>query len=587
MPRSIRLPMGIALLALATVAGSPARADDVQVCSSDTATPDNVIRACTGLMRARKLAGQHLENTLWRRGIAYVKKGDIDSAIQDADGMIRAAPASATAFEYRAQNWIRKGDLERAKRDADDAVRLGPKIAGLYNTRGLTHQLLGQSDAAMADFDQAIRLNPKQPHYFSGRASSWQSKGEYTRALTDLAQAIKLDPKEASYYANRGSVYREMGDFDRAMTEFDQVTRMSPRMAPPFAGRGMIWRARADFDKAIAEFDQAIERDPNFMGARVGRGLAQESKGNTELAKQDFRQALSMKITAEARGSAVGSVYLLGDRFKGIAEARLKVLETTPVTPSATPIAPVPAASIKERRIALVIGNGAYTGASKLTNPANDAASIAKALRGIGFEVSEGLDLDATKMKDTINGFLRAASTASMAVMFYAGHGMQIDGKNYLVPIDARLDSGEAMIASVSDVDTILSGLDDQLRTNIVILDACRDDPTLQKSQTTVASRSVQVRSGLAAQSGLGAGATIGAGTLVAFATAPGQFALDGDGANSPFSAALARHISTPGLEVQQMLTRVRAEVVAATKNKQVPWSNSSLLGEVFLVGSR
>jgi len=204
-------------------------------------------------------------------------------------------------------------------------------------------------------------------------------------------------------------------------------------------------------------------------------------------------------------------------------------------------------------------------------------------LRGIGFEVSEGLDLNAQKMKETINTFLRGASTASMAVMFYAGHGMQIDGKNYLVPVDAKLDSGEAMIASVSDVDTILSGLDDQLRTNIVILDACRDNPTVLQAQTTIASRSVQLRSGLAAQSGLGAGATIGAGTLVAFATAPGQVALDGDGANSPFSAALARHISTPGLEVQQMLTRVRAEVVASTKNKQVPWSNSSLLGEVFL----
>jgi uncharacterized caspase-like protein len=97
----------------------------------------------------------------------------------------------------------------------------------------------------------------------------------------------------------------------------------------------------------------------------------------------------------------------------------------------------------------------------------------------------------------------------------------------------------------------------------------------------------VIVRSGLAAPSGLGAGAMAGAGTLIAFATAPGQLALDGDGTNSPFSTALIRHISTPGLEVQQMLTRVRADVVATTGSKQVPWSNSSLIGEVFLVGSK
>ena len=95
------------------------------------------------------------------------------------------------------------------------------------------------------------------------------------------------------------------------------------------------------------------------------------------------------------------------------------------------------------------------------------------------------------------------------------------------------------------------------------------------------------MRSGLAAPASLGPGATLGAGTLVAFSTAPGQVALDGQGANSPFSLALVHHLGTPGIEVQQMLTRVRAEVVASTNNKQVPWSNSSLLGEVFLAGKQ
>ena len=167
--------------------------------------------------------------------------------------------------------------------------------------------------------------------------------------------------------------------------------------------------------------------------------------------------------------------------------------------------------------------------------------------------------------------------------MFYAGHGMQIDGKNYLVPVDAKVGAGSSFAAEMTDLDTILSGLDDEIRTNIVILDACRDNPLAQPAAVG-AGRSIDVRSGLAAPSGLGAGATRGAGTLIAFATAPGQVALDGEGANSPFSSALARHISTPGLEVQQMLTRVRADVVAATRSKQVPWSNSSLLGEVYLV---
>jgi uncharacterized caspase-like protein len=134
------------------------------------------------------------------------------------------------------------------------------------------------------------------------------------------------------------------------------------------------------------------------------------------------------------------------------------------------------------------------------------------------------------------------------------------------------------------DMDTIMAGLDDQVRTNILILDACRNNPMAPKVASTGTDRAIEAGSGLAAPTTLGAGATLGAGTLIAFATAPGQVALDGEGANSPFSAALSRHIGTAGIEVQQMLTRVRAEVVAATKSKQVPWSNSSLLGEVYLV---
>lgn len=580
MPLSIRFPIAIALLVFASAIGSPARADDSKICYNAKSTPDDAIRSCTRLLRGKKFSGQQLATTLSWRLIAHLNKGDLDAALADADGMIRAEPASSSGFTLRAQVWLQKSDLERARRDIDDAIRLGPKEAASYSTRGFILHQQGQYDLAIADYDRAMRLKPKEAMLFSNRGNSWQAKRDYARALADQSEAMRLNPANAAFYSSRGSAYREMGEFDKALADFDQATKMNPKLPTPYAGRGLIWRARADFDKAITELDQAVARDPNFLGAYVSRGLANESRGNVEAARQDFRQALGLQTTRQVKGLATGTMYLGGDRDKAIAEARLKVLETAAV-PTAAP--PVPAPSIKERRIALVIGNSAYTGASRLANPANDAATIAKALRGIGFEVSEGLDLTTQKMKDTINDFLRRASTASMAVMFYAGHGMQIDGKNYLVPTDARFDSGEAMIASVSDIDTILAGLDDQLRTNIVILDACRDNPTVQQTQTTIASRSVQLRSGLAAQSGLGAGATIGAGTLVAFATAPGQVALDGDGANSPFSAALARHISTPGLEVQQMLTRVRAEVVAATKNKQVPWSNSSLLGEVFL----
>ena len=154
-----------------------------------------------------------------------------------------------------------------------------------------------------------------------------------------------------------------------------------------------------------------------------------------------------------------------------------------------------------------------------------------------------------------------------------------------MLPIDVKFSGVADLTSEMTDVNTILAGLDDGIRANIVILDACRNNPLVQAVQPTGSGRSVAVPTGLAPPSNLGKGATSGAGTLLAFATAPGEVALDGEGADSPFSLALSRHIGTPGLEVQQMLTRVRAEVVATTRGKQVPWSNSSLLGEVYLAG--
>ena len=233
-----------------------------------------------------------------------------------------------------------------------------------------------------------------------------------------------------------------------------------------------------------------------------------------------------------------------------------------------------------------MVGNGAYVHAPQLLNPINDARVIAGNLRDMGFEVSDGIDLNRAAMTSLIADFLRAAATANIAVLFYAGHGVQIDGENFLLPIDVKFNGVSDLMSELTNVGAILAGLDDSIRTNIVFLDACRDNPIVQKVvQPPDTSRSVKVSSGLASPSSLDKGATTGAGTLLAFSTAPGQIALDGDGANSPFSVALARHIGTPGVEVQQMLTRVRAEVVSATRGKQVPWSNSSLLGEVYLAG--
>jgi hypothetical protein len=239
--------------------------------------------------------------------------------------------------------------------------------------------------------------------------------------------------------------------------------------------------------------------------------------------------------------------------------------------------APVVAAD----RVALVIGNGKYVNADALRNPPNDARAVAKALSDIGFDVTFGQDLERTPMERLVRDFLRKAASANVAILFYAGHALQVDGRNYLLPIDTKLETASDLNYETIKLDDILDGLNDPARANVIILDACRDNPLTRSFVARLgASRSAAVSTGLAAYS------TLGTGTLIAFSTAPGQVALDGDGANSPFTLGLIKHLSTPGLEVRQMLTRVRNDVARATRDRQVPWDNSSLRGDVYLAGA-
>jgi uncharacterized caspase-like protein len=238
------------------------------------------------------------------------------------------------------------------------------------------------------------------------------------------------------------------------------------------------------------------------------------------------------------------------------------------------------AAASAQERVALVVGNAKYINANVLPNPGNDARAMAGTLREIGFDVAEGFDLDRNAMERLVREFLRKTATARVALLFYAGHGLQVDGRNYLVPVDAKLEQPSDLGFETIELDKILENLNDASRANIIILDACRDNPLARTFAARLgASRSGAVSSGLAGYSNLGTG------TLIAFSTAPGAVALDGKGVNSPFTRALARHMRTPGLEVRQMLTRVRADVAAETQSRQIPWDNSSLLGEVYLAG--
>ena len=230
-----------------------------------------------------------------------------------------------------------------------------------------------------------------------------------------------------------------------------------------------------------------------------------------------------------------------------------------------------------EKRTALVIGNAQYAHAGALANPANDANDIAAALRDLGFNVVLGLDLDKPAFDAKVRAFAASLSDADTAVLFYAGHGLQVAGRNYLVPVDADLKSERDLDFQTVSLDFILRQmeLDREGKTNIVFLDACRDNPLARNLARSMGTRSASLGKGLAE-------VQTGVGTFVAYSTQPGNVALDGTGRNSPFAAALSQGIRAPGRNLTAMMIGVRKQVLAETEGKQVPWDHSALVGDFY-----
>src|SRR5213596_3268367 len=231
-----------------------------------------------------------------------------------------------------------------------------------------------------------------------------------------------------------------------------------------------------------------------------------------------------------------------------------------------------------EKRVAFVVGNGAYKNVAPLPNPSVDAKAMAATLRNVGFEVVEGSNLTRDKTTKRLLDFGKKAQGADVALFFYAGHGIAISGTNYLLPIDADIKSEmDVKLGAAINIDLTLEQIMGDAKVKLVFLDACRDNPFAAKIKSNSATRSVSVQTGLAEMKS-------GEGTLIAFATGPGQTALDGqEGTNSPFTRALMANIATPGVEIQQAMTKVRAQVNEETNRNQLPWGHTNLIGTVYL----
>jgi uncharacterized caspase-like protein len=229
-----------------------------------------------------------------------------------------------------------------------------------------------------------------------------------------------------------------------------------------------------------------------------------------------------------------------------------------------------------EKRVALVIGNSAYQNTGALPNPVNDSEDIAAALKKVGFTVLLEHNLDKRGMERAITRFARLAQDADAALFFYAGHGMQYQGNNYLMPIDAKLEDEFNLNFEMNRIDDVLFGLERARGVKVLILDACRNNPLADRLSRTAATRDLVPTRGLAKIEAT-------RGMVIAYSTQANQVAVDGTGRNSPFTSALVKEMAEPGIEIGTLFRRVAAAVNRLTAGRQLPELAVSLIGDFYL----
>ena len=252
----------------------------------------------------------------------------------------------------------------------------------------------------------------------------------------------------------------------------------------------------------------------------------------------------------------------------------LRLLATVLVVLGADPVAAAPA----KGQVALVVGIGAYQNAPPLPNPPKDARAVADSLKKLGFQVELAIDPDKARLEQAVKRFGDQLQGAKVGLFFYAGHGLQVSGRNFLVPADAKIDNERSLPFAAVDADLVLTQMETSTPVSLIFLDACRDNPFSRSLARSMGTRSTAVGRGLAQ-------IAAGEGALIVFATQPGNVAEDGQSDHSPFTEALLKNLAAPGLEVRQMLTRVRQQVKEQTNGKQVPWDHSSLTQDYYFIG--
>jgi tetratricopeptide (TPR) repeat protein len=567
---------------------------------------DRKVAGCTKLLAEPRFPADARSTILAARGTGWAAKNDFARAIMDFDESLRLNPKNLVALSNRGAAWVLKGEPARAIADLDAVIGLNPKNPVSFSARGALWRQLKEFDKSIADLDEAIRLDPKQSQAYNNRALTWKAAGDYDRAIADLDEAIRLNPADEKAYGNRGDLWRLKGDLGRTIADLDVQIRMQPKDSFGYRLRGDAYRYKGDLDQAISDYNAALKIEPDDIATFTGRGLAYEKAGDLVHAREDFKRALtsSDQLRMDSNRAALDTArsrlaaYDSGDAQPKIPAAPTRVTSETsiptpaaaaPILTNAVPAPATQAAANQGRRIALVIGNSAYKNVAALANPQKDASAVATSLRNIGFEtVTLAIDATREKLIDGLRAFADEAEKADWAIVYYAGHGIEVNGQNFLIPTDAKLATDRDVQFEAIPLDQVMAALEGAKKLKLVLLDACRDNPFAPQMRKTTAPAPVAV-SATPAAGGSAGSRSIGRGlgevkvqgaSLVVFAAKHGETALDGEGGNSPFAIAFVQRIATPGVEINKIFRLVRDDVMEAAAGRQEPYTYGSLPGK-------
>lgn len=463
----------------------------------------------------------------WLRDFSCLESENADVRIRACSELIRRRPRQAKLYSARGYAYADKGDYDSAIADLSMVIRLKPRDPEGYVSRAVVYSLYkGDLDRAIADYTEAIKLDPKNDSHYKHRGDRYLTKGDYDRAIADYAEAIRLDPS-SSNYKGRADAYKAKGDYDRAVADATRAIGFNADNPDIYHTRGEAYLALRQHDRAIEDFNKALSLDVTHLPSLASRGEAYEGKGDRAKAIEDFNRALALPAKTKS-----------DKEYQSKAAQRLAALQSAP--PAVVPppvaavvpatVAPPPSVSVG-KRVALVIGNAAYRNVKALPNPMNDGRELAGALRAAGFtEVVEHYDLGVQQMRDVLKTFEEKATGADWAVVYYAGHGIEVDGRNYLIPVDAALKSASDVEDETLPLDRVLARVAVAKRLQLVILDACRDNPFVPRmAQAGGIARAVGTR-------GLGRIEPAHPNLYVAYSARHGEVALDGTGTNSPYA---------------------------------------------------